>query len=285
MKNCWQQKLPGLRLGLIWVAFIGFCLSISLPATGAELQAIYPKPSVADDTRPLYPSQVIQLALSKVSGNWQFGYSTLPMERARMEVELELGQQINVLMLPGQDHYDQRYLLVPFPVDRGLLGYRVSLIRQQDQVKFNQVRDLADLQGFTGCLNANWSITPVFQLNNLPLLLENRYITNFVNLARGACDYFSRGVSEVTLELKQFRPKYPDLTIEQEILVQLPFAFYLYVAPTQPKLQKALLEGLNLALKDNSFDVLFNEFFQQDIQALDIRSRRRIGLKVDKPHG
>ncbi|MNF76262.1 hypothetical protein D3C85_1084610 [compost metagenome] len=64
---------------------------------------------------------------------------------------------------------------------------------------------------------------------------------------------------EVYAESHELLAQYPNLAIEQHLLLRYPFAEFFFVSPESPKLAKAIQTGLERAYADGSFMQFFRE--------------------------
>ena len=268
----------------IYFLFIFSVLFLTGVVSAAGLKVQYPEAEKGADARSLLAKTMVELALKNQNQEWQFAFFPTEMERQRMEHELESGRTINVLLLPGTDDYDQRYLIVPIPVDRGLLGMRISFVSSQKVNRLQEVQTLADLQQHKICTGKKWNITKAFVHNKIPVMTSNEYRRNFTNLVRGGCLHFSRGLSEIEQEFNNFSGDYQDLAVDPYVLLSLPLAYYLYVSPAHPELHKAISEGLQNAVDNGQFFEVFDELFATQIERLGLENRRTIPLAPQKAH-
>ncbi|MDV7338006.1 hypothetical protein RYZ26_00265 [Terasakiella sp. A23] len=187
-------------------------------------------------------------------------------------------------MLPGSDEYDKRFTLIPIPIDKGLIGFRISLIHRENRNLFANTTTLDALKKPFACLARSWNITKVFEHNKLNVRKSDKYKDLFKLLQNKRCEYFSRGVGELLSEFGYWSQIHPDIAIEPHILLRTPMAMYLYVSKSRPDIAKRLNEGLKRALKDDTFEKLFQDEFSSDILALRLMGRPVINLEAIKPH-
>lgn len=69
----------------------------------------------------------------------------------------------------------------------------------------------------------------------------------------------SRGLVEIFAERSELAAQYPNLVIDQHLLIRYPFAEFFFVSPESPKLAKAIQTGLERAYADGSFMAFFRE--------------------------
>ncbi len=69
--------------------------------------------------------------------------------QSRCELLLEM-DEVELLYLPPTESRMQRFTIIPTDIHNGMLGFRVLVIRRQDQEKFRQVKSINDLRTFIG---------------------------------------------------------------------------------------------------------------------------------------
>jgi hypothetical protein len=207
---------------------------------------------------------------------------TVPMSSARQNQEAVEGKLINVLISDvGHQELDEGMIPVQFPIDKGLLGYRVALIAMPNQSKINNVTNLEELRTLIVGQGTHWGDVQIYEYNHVPIETAANYESLFPMLMRGRFDLFPRGVTEVFPELAAYRGQYPDLAIEEHLLIKYPFAQYFYVSKSEPALAERIKDGLEQMVKDGSFDVLFNKHFAKSLT--DLKLGQRVVIELENP--
>ncbi|GGX48771.1 hypothetical protein [Saccharospirillum salsuginis] len=274
----------GRRWFVLWVvAALCLCLGVPVQAESDVLQAIYPRHLADQDVRQANGFAMVALALEHSGADFKLALSDAPMSRRRLELELKRGDLINVVMLPDAPTYDEAYLKVDFSVDKGLLGQRVHLVSEQSLDAFSGVTTMDELKTMTGCTGSAWRITKQWEAHGFKLLKIENYEELFIHLARGSCDYVSRGVMEILPEWDAYHDRYPNLRIEPNLLVQTPLRNVIYVSPNAPDLRDALSRGLTEAEDSGAFDALFEQLYGDRLRALNLGQRRVLTLGDPPP--
>lgn len=260
----------------------------ALAATQASgpMIARYPAPLMDDDPRAYYTQALVELAFSETpeGGTGYVVFSSSPQERLRMEAYLEKGSRINLLLLPGTNAYDARFLRVDLPVDRGLLGLRVGVIRSADRDRFAAIHSLGDLSQIRIGSVLGWQLTDILRHNGLTTEVVPTFDDLYKMLDRNRLDLISRGATEVLREQAEKRFDHPDAVVDSALLLRLPLAFYIYVSPTRPDLHRRIETGLQRAVANGRFAALFQEWFGNDLDLLALPQRHIIDLSVPDPH-
>jgi ABC-type amino acid transport substrate-binding protein len=253
-------------------------------AFAGTLEVVRERPEAAGDTRYDHYWQLLAQALRMTEpdfGPFILRESTQPMTERRALEELETGSgNITVLVHGNVADYEQRLLPIRFPLDKGLLGYRVFLIRSDMQSRLDQVSGLDDLRRYTIGQGREWGDVTILRQAGLKVVEGTSYEGLFDMLAAGRFDLFSRGVVEVGEELAREKPAHPGLALEQHLLLFYPLTRYFYVArsPGGEALARRISEGLERMLKDGSFERMFQGFKSRFEQQIGFRDRLLIRL-------
>ncbi len=87
-------------------------------------------------------------------------------------------------------------------------------------------------------------------------------------------DYFPRGIYEAYPEYEGRKEKFPDLFVEETILLHYPYPCYSFVNINNVRLADRVERGLNMMIEDGSFDELFFESHQEIIEKSNLKGRR-----------
>ncbi|ROQ24885.1 amino acid ABC transporter substrate-binding protein [Gallaecimonas pentaromativorans] len=238
----------------------------------------YHIPESAQDHRYDYHWALLKLALEQTSaqyGDYQLEPAPLVMSESRQFQALG-GPLLSVMISPADIENEKRFLPVRIPLDKGLIGYRVLLIRKERQAEFSRINNLEQLRKLTVGQGRDWRDVRVWQDNGFEVVQGSNYNGLFQMLLSGRFDFFSRSIVEVQDELAQRRQQMPDLAIEKSILIYYPWPFYFYFARTDAgqKLADRVQVGLMKVFNDPVlFDPLFNRFNGAKLAQLNLQER------------
>lgn len=252
-------------------------------AGSEETSVIYPQRESKNDTRDDDLVEILKSALEKTvptDGPYNMKPAIL-MNEGRYRQELYHGTLINVIWSVATVDAENDFLSVKIPLRKGILGYRVLLIRKQDREKFAAVRDINDLRKFTVGQGHTWNDLGVYRANGIKVVTGNDYESLFAMLMEGRFDYFSRGINEALAELEARKFKYPDMMLEENLLLYYPWPKFFYFNKKDKKLADRIEKGMNIMLHDGTFENLFRKFNQKHIDAVNFKHRRLI--KLDNP--
>ncbi len=270
----------------IAAGLLGAALLRAMPAAADEsaMPYIYHRDESDDiDRRNQYLWRVLRGALEHTRPAWG-DYVLEPsvaMHQKRRIYVLENNEAgINVSLFPAQRGLDEKLVPVRIPIDRGMLGYRVLLIREADQPAFSRIKSLADLKSFRFGLLEWWEDVAVMENAGMNVVPGTSYEGLFKMLGAGRFDALSRSSSEVIQEFELRRKDLPGVVIEKHLLLHYPMPAYFWFPNTEDGRRRAdrVREGLTQMLHDGSLQTLFDEEFGPLIKRLDMDHRLVIEL-------
>ncbi len=202
--------------------------------------------------------------------------SSPQMEQGRAVKELRSGELVQIGVFAPDGERERELLAIHIPLAKGLLGWRVCLVRQGDEGHFAAIESLADWHraGFSIGQHRSWPDTQLLRANGLKVTVGNLYEALFNMLRKKRFDCFLRSVIEVEDELRQ----HPDLAIEPRLVFRYPLALLFFVSPKYPELAQRIELGLLRARQSGAFDRVFEEGFGSTIRRLKLDERVRLEL-------
>lgn len=269
MKNSYQTLL----------LFVSLFFNVSYASE--PLTFIHSPPENASDQRLNYYWQILEAALqSNISefGDYKIISYGTPMNTLRAVTEVEGGEQgrINIVSRATNIELEKRLLAIPIPLDKGLLGYRLFLIKADLQEKLDKVNTIEDLKAFSIGQAADWTDTKILKQNDFNLVLGNNYQSLFQMLNRQRFDLFSRGAIEIQAEWEANKQKIPDLEIEKSIMLAYPMPRYFFV-PRNKKgeaMAKRIEDGLQKMAKSGEFERRYQAYKKLVLSDLDLAGRK-----------
>jgi len=267
------------------LALLGVASFMAMPAPADSVMSfIYHRDEGYDvDQRNQYLWRVLRGALEHTRSAWG-DYALEPSiamhQRRRVHVLEKNESGINVSLFPAQRGLDDKLVPVRIPIDRGMLGYRVLLIRETDQPAFSAVRSIEDLKYVRFGLLGWWEDVAVMKAAGMTVVPGTSYEGLFKMLGAGRFDALSRSSSEVTQEFDLRRKDLPGVAIEKHLLLHYPMPAYFWFPNTDDGRRRAerVREGLTQMLRDGTLQALFDEEFGPVIKRLDLDQRLVIEL-------
>lgn len=254
---------------------------LAQPLIQPVTRVVYPAHEVFQDPQLPYILDLLRLALGQAPRPYEVHAGGTAMTQGRGLRELAFGRgELNLLWSMTSRERENSLPAVRIPLDRGILGWRLLLVRAQDLERFAGVRSLEPLRKLQAGQMHDWPDTEILRHNGLGVGTASMYAKLFQMLARGRIDYFPRSVMEVEQELERYG-RALDLAIAPRLMLRYPTANYFFISPRFPQLAEDLRLGLEKAIAERSFQALFAQHFRPLLQRLDI-SRRQV-LKLDNP--
>jgi hypothetical protein len=160
---------------------------------------------------------------------------------------------VDIVMSGTDAKRESRYLPIRIPLFRGLLGYRVLLIRQEDTEKFLQIKTAKQLKKLNACQGAHWPDSDILEANGYLVSRVMHFNSMFKMLVRKRCDYFPRAIYEGYSEQKEAVKSFPNITLVDDLILHYDFPLYYFVEKSNTALAKRLESGLMAALADGSW--------------------------------
>lgn len=144
---------------------------------------------------------------------------------------------------------------IRIPLSKGLFGYRVLVIRKQEQERFDHIQSIDDLAKLIGGQGTHWPDTRIMKANGLKLVTAENTESLFRMIEAKRFDYFPRGTSEAWFELME--RKTDRLAVEKNILLYYPADIYFFVNKHNEALAKRIEKGLEALIDNGEFDKFF----------------------------
>ncbi|CDF95111.1 MULTISPECIES: ABC transporter substrate-binding protein [unclassified Pseudomonas] len=252
---------------------------------------LFARPAQAEDrekTFRYFPSgpiyeyrwKLLELALSHTQATDGRTHLIPYEQEASQNRGMELLQtgQIDVIALGTNTERESLMLPIKIDILRGLIGYRLLLIRAADQPRIARMDEQAFREQLTFGLNSQWADVPIMQASGFTVVTSSNYENLFGMLAAKRFDAFPRGLNEAARELEEHKDQYPQLVIENSKALFFPYPVYFWVNKSDTALARRIEHGLNLSLADGSFRKLFETYHAKEISALAKEHRRVIRL-------
>ena len=268
------RQLSAIVLGIM-LTTVSFAETKTVANT---LKIVVPTRDVATTADTNFFLPLLNLALSKtVETDGPFETSNHPMvlSSARILLNLANNDGIDVIWTSTSSSREKNFRHVPVSLLRELADYKVLLISEEDQSKFDQITTHEELKRMRAGVGGHWPDATLLANNGFTIVTSIYYESLFKMLAAKRFDFFSRGLFEAWYDLEQ----HPNmgLAIEKTLMLYYPAPFYFFVSKDNKALANRIERGLKIAQVDGSFDALINSFpaFRRGNEEL-AQHRRRV---------
>jgi len=246
---------------------------------------IYPKSETKLDTRYIYEWELLEKALD-ISKEKYGAYILKPsvelMNGIRKDSELMRSDGLITISLGiGTVEREKKLFPVRIPLDKGLLGYRVFLIKSEIQKELSNINNINGLKKFSIGQQFTWNDIYVWKENGFNVKEGTSYDGLFLMLKEGRFDLFPRGILEVDSEWNTMQNKIDNIRIENSLMIYYPWPRYFFFSDSVKgkKLAERVEYGLTLMINNGSFDKLFYEYNGHIINKISNQKRKIIILK------
>ncbi|MDQ2077973.1 diguanylate cyclase [Marinimicrobium sp. ABcell2] len=216
-----------------------------------------------------YAKGLLELVLSKVPQTYEWDESTGNTTETRIIQMLNDGE-LDIVWYATTEELETSLQPIRVPMYRGLLGYRVLMIKRGTQHRFDHIETLEDLQEISLGQGRFWADTEVLTANGLNVVKVIKYEGLFFMLDGDRFDAFPRGAHEPWQEIQE-RPDL-ELEVERNLLLVYTNPFYFFVSRANPELARNLEQGFRIAMEDGSF----NEYFFNDSTVQDVVNKANL---------
>lgn len=172
-------------------------------------------------------------------------------------------------------------IIVPHPLMKGLLGYRLLIVRQQDLDTFAAIQTDASFKRLRIGIPDGWADADLFRHNGYNVVEGGTFNEIFDLLAADKFDYVALGANEIEQAFERRAESYDMFTIEPTTLVYYPFALVFYVNPDKPALAKRLRDGLNAIDENGEAQRLFEKAAGDIVEHFNLEQRKI--FRLDNP--
>ena len=224
-----------------------------------------------------YAKGLLKVALSKIPDEFEWDETAETSTEARI-VEMLISDQLDIIWYTTSKDFENRMLPIRIPMYKGLLGYRIFMIKSGSQGKFSGIQSISDLNRISIGQGRFWADTEILESNGVEVIKVTQYDSLFHMLDGGRFDAFPRGIHEPWDEM----PRWPDLQLDVEENLMLAYMnpFYFFVSKNKPELAEKVELGLRLAIEDGSFDRYFLNYptIKSVLSKSNVKNRHIISL-------
>lgn len=230
------------------------------------------------DGIPAYAKGLLELVLSKIPEQYEW-QETIPSNTETRITQMLADNELDIVWYATTKEFEELMQPIRIPIYKGLLGYRVLMIKTGTQHKFDNMKTLADLRKVSLGQGTRWADTDVLEANGLNVVKVMKYDSLFYMLDGDRFDAFPRGAHEPWREIESFPTL--ALSVENKLLLSYTNPFYFFVNKANTELAENIKKGFRIAMEDGSFDAYFmNDPTVQDvIQKANLHNRLIIPLK------
>ncbi len=237
-----------------------FCIFALLPAKAMadepDRKDIVYIPNYEPGTTDIYHYVVTLLNLALAQTETEFGPVQIianPKATSQQQQLLNLRSgHTDIMWSVTNLEREQNNNVVRIPLTGGMFGYRVLLVRDNDE-RFGSVISLEQLKQYNAVQGSDWPDTDILKHHGFSVT-PSVYSRSFQLLSKGEVDYFPRAVHEVFEELHTHRTL--AISTERYVALQYNNPMFFFVSEHRPELAKRLETGLSQLLENGDLQRL-----------------------------
>jgi len=244
---------------------------LTLPASAYSTDIVrYNISENFSDPKQAYYIDLLELALTaskKKYGDYQLEPVVIDMPQGRTSIMVQNNANIDVVWRMTSRSIEQQLQAVYIPILKGLMGYRVFIIRKTDQALYPQDMNKQQLQQLLAGQGLDWPDSDILRYNGFNVSTANATVL-LKMLTKRRFDYFPRALHEPWIEIS----KQPSMTVEENLLLKYPAPMYFFVSKENTRLHQRLSYGLQKII----YSARFEDFFKHHPVTSDIIDKANI---------
>ena len=207
------------------------------------------------DPKNSYFVELLTLALEntkKEYGDYNLQPVVFEMGQERTSKMLERNELIDLTWRMTSKELESRLQAIYVPLLKGMMGYRIFIIRADDQDRFTKNTLLSELKVIPVGQGINWPDTDILKSNHFTVI--QGYYNNLLKmLSKNRFHYFPRGLHEPWSEIQNNHL----FIVVKNIALKYYAPIFFFVNKANTRLNDRLNLGLTKLIKSGEFNVFF----------------------------
>ena len=251
-----------------------FILLFSVNAQSASWQITFPSSLDTASKIDEYPIKLLALALDQTGVSYQLIPSDNFLSKGKALDRLQDNREINIVWGMTNVQREKDLLPIRIPIFKGLIGWRLLLIRQDMAERFTYIQQFEHLVKLSPLQGRDWPDTKILQSNGFDVITERNQTSLMKMLGRAQGDFFPRSIIEVWEELARSKVANEiQLQIQPSLGIRYPAAIYFFVNKKSVPLANLIETGLEKAIENGTYEALFVENYKTYIEKAQIENR------------
>lgn len=212
----------------------------------------------------------------------EFRFAKQVWPQARWILHVQRDTRNMVVWTMTDSHRESILRPIRIPLFKGLFGKRVFIIRIEDQIRFDKVKNAVDLASFTAGQGIHWPDVRVLEFNDLPVTTAASVESLVKMLKVKRFDYFPRGVTEAWYELAQLAD--PNLVVEKNLMLVYQADIYYFVNKNNLELARRIETGLESMIASGEFDTFFHSHERVQLALEQVMREPRRMIILENPN-
>ncbi len=272
-----MKKNIGFFVVLLSSCFVPFAFNIAFATAGEEMVFTFRSSESDHDNRYDYDNALLKLALDstlETDGPYKLVASpVMNFIRAQKAVQNDNYPNFFIKLSYEEAHELEGMAFVPFPIDRGIVGYRVCFVSSESKEKLHNIENLGQLKKLLHGQGKGWSDTAILRHNGFQVKEVAKYESLFEMVSRGRFDLFCRGTNELLSEIENHK-HIDGLEYDTSMALVYPLPRFLYTSKKNVKALDRVRRGIMIAYNNGSLQKIWREEYQRNIDFVDLKNRK-----------
>jgi len=226
--------------------------------------------------RDQYFVDALNLALEKNGKPYHWNPIAKANQVERRDIANISSGETDVYWLHTSKRVEQVISPIRIPLFKGLVGWRIMVVRRDDKDLLHPVKTLSDLKVFRFVQGNDWPDTEILRANGLRVTTSVEFGALYRMLHHERAELLPRSPLEIWNELEDTETT--GAVVDEHLVLVYPSAYYFFVADENKTLHQAIENGLNTAVADGSFNALFCRYFANQLVRAKLETRNVIHL-------
>jgi hypothetical protein len=211
----------------------------------------------------------------------QIRFAHAQLSQARWIAVVAQGTDNNVIWTMTNKAREETLRPIRFPLTKGLMGYRVLVIREEDAARFATIKTRQDLQAYNAGQGAHWPDKDILRENSFRIVEAMTKENLYKMLSVKRFDFFPRGITEIALERNLMTGQ--GLIVEPNLLLHYPTDLYFFVNKQNEELARRIEKGWAIVLKNGEFEKLFSSIDSMKVATDFINTHKYRVIELENP--
>lgn len=259
------------------IIFILLLINVSI---FSQVKVIYPNINGFGKTTFSYAA--LDLALKNSGEEYEIQLHDYGASDSSIRQMLKQGK-INIADFGTSQEFEDEFLPIYLPIDFGLNGWRLFIIHKDNIPVFSKIKTLDELQKYSAGQGAGWADVKILEHSKIKVVGTPQMDYLFGMVEKKRFDFLPLGAHAIFWHLEAANKNYPNLTVDENIVLIYPFARFFFVNKKNKKLHDIIKKGLLIAFEDGTLFELFRTHKNTRNLFLKANLKNRIQIFIDNP--
>lgn len=201
--------------------------------------------------------------------------------RAFRELDKKEGV-VNTIFAITTKEREANSIAIRIPIRRGLLGYRLLLVKKERAELISKIRTLSELKERPVGMENRWVTARVAESHKFNVIYAIDRDSLFKMLDKGRFDYVVMGINEIYKEFENRNLEQSGFVVAPNIALQIAMPLYIFVSRHEPEIARRIELGLEALIASGKYEGIFLKEYGEFIRKANLSGRHIIN--IPNPH-